>query len=78
MDSASRHISEMVRNTTYEPLHVYFFTNSLLYIARKGNGLPQCPNLSFQYDILRIGWPSIIIGFIRKSLAHTQQTISHI
>ena len=51
-----------------------FFLNVLLYLVGEVNDLPQFPNLTIHSDILHIGWPSIILGFITKSLACTQQT----
>ena len=48
--------------------------DALLYIAGERNDLPQRPSLTLQSDIHHIGWPSIILGFISTSLAHTQQT----
>ena len=53
--------------------------DTLLCISRERNDLPQCPNLTLHSDILRIGWLSIILGFIPTSLTHTQQTyLTHI
>ena len=49
------------------------FADLLLYIAGEVNDLPQCPNLALHSNLLFIGWPYIILGFIHKSLAHTQQ-----
>ena len=45
-----------------------------LYIAGERNDLPQCPNLTLNSYILRIGWSSIILGIIPTSLERTQQT----
>ena len=50
------------------------FTGALLYITGKVNYLPQCPNLSLHSEIICIGWLSMILGFIQKSLTRTQQT----
>ena len=50
------------------------FVNTLLYISGEGNALTQCTNLALHSDILCIGWPSIILVFIPKYLARTQQT----
>ena len=49
------------------------FVDALLYIAGEVNFLPQCPKLALHSEILRIGWPSIILGLIPKSFACTQQ-----
>ena len=51
-----------------------FFVNARLYIVGELNGLPQFPNLTLHSEILHIGWSSIALGFIPKSLACTQQT----
>ena len=50
-----------------------FFVNALPYIAGEVNGLTQCQNLTIQSGILRIGWLSIILGYVPKSLTRTQQ-----
>ena len=50
-----------------------FFVNALPYIAGEVNDLTQCQNLTIQSDILRIGWMSIILGFVTKSLTRIQK-----
>ena len=60
------------RNT--DPDISTIFVSALLYIAGEINDLPQCPNLALHYDILHIVCPYILLGFIPKSLALTQQT----
>ena len=60
------------RNT--DPNISFFFFNALLYIAEEGNVQQQFSNLTLHSDILGIGWPSIILGFITKYLARIQQT----
>ena len=64
----------MARDADYGPRHHEFFANTLLYIAGEVNDLPQCTNLALHYDILHIFRSSIMLGFIAKSLACTQQT----
>ena len=59
---------------TRSPTKLLFFSNALLYIAGERNYLTQFPNVALHSDILRIGWPCIILFFIPKSLTHTQQT----
>ena len=61
-----------VRNT--DPDISILLADTLLYIVGKINDLPQCPNLILHPAILYIGWLSIILGIIPKSLALTQQT----
>ena len=49
------------------------FSNTILYIKGEVYHLTQCPNLAFNSDILRIGSPSILLGFNFKSLTRAQQ-----
>ena len=65
MDSVSRHILEMDWGSEQGPrLIEYIFVNEILYIKGKGSDLSQCPYLTLKSEILRIGWPSIILGVI--------------
>ena len=55
------------------------FSWTRFYTSQEKNNLPQCSNLTLHSDIHCIDWPSIILGFIPKSLARTQQTyLTHI
>ena len=54
-----------------DPDIVILLDGALLYIAGEINDLPQYPNLTLHLDILHIGWSSIILGIIPKSLART-------
>ena len=79
MGSVSRHISEMAREAEHRPRHLDFFISALLNITEEENDLTQFLNQTLHSDILRIGWPSIILSFISKYLARTQQTyLTHI
>ena len=79
MGSVSRHIVKMAREAEHGPQNLEFFMNALLYITGEKNNLPQCSNLTLHSDIHCIDWPSIILGFVPKSLARTQQTyLTHI
>ena len=72
--SAVDSLRKRIETQNTDPNISTLFVDALLYIARKGNDLPQCSNLTLNCDILRLGWPSIILGFITKSLVRTQQT----
>ena len=56
-----------------DPNIAIILVDACLYIAGERNDLPQFPNLTVHSDTLRIGCPSIIVGFIPASLAYTQQ-----
>ena len=57
-----------------DPNIMTIFADALLYISVQENDLPKCPNVDLHSDILHIGSPSIILGYITKPLTPAQQT----
>ena len=55
------------------PYIAIILSNTLLYITGEKNDFPQCQNLNLHSDILRIGWPYIIIGIITTSITRTKK-----
>ena len=56
-----------------DPYISILLVDSILYIVGKINYLPQFTNINIHSGILRIVWPSKILGFIPTSLARTEQ-----
>ena len=57
-----------------DPKIAIILVDTLSYISGERNDLSQFPNLTLHSDILHIGCPSIILGFILTSISPTQQT----
>ena len=67
-------LHKWIEDWNTDPDITILLADALLYIVGEKNDLFQCPNLTLHSDILRIGWPSILLSIIYTSLTRTQQT----